>query len=134
MPFTGSKNISSVCFNELTGRQSQTARSHRLSSGRMMSAAQLTANQANARRSGGPITVEGKTRSSQNALRHGLTAKTALLPTEDPEAYKKHCEAYFRRFAHRDEIERQLIQQLADIQWRLARVPAIEAALLTPWT
>jgi hypothetical protein len=96
----------------------------------MTSTAQLAANQANARLSDGPVTAEGKARSRQNALRHGLTAKTALLPTEDPEAYKKHCEAFFRRFAHRDEIERQLIQQLADIQWRLARVPAIEAALL----
>ena len=96
----------------------------------MITTAQLAANQANARLSAGPVTPEGKARSSQNSLRHGLTAKNPLLPSEDPEAYQKHCEGFFRRFAHRDEIERQLIQQLADIQWRLARVPIIEAALL----
>ena len=96
----------------------------------MMSTAQLAANQANALRSTGPTTEEGKSRSSLNSLRHGLTAKTALLPTEDPEAYRKHCQIYFQRFAHRDAIERQFVQQLADVQWRLLRISGLEAALL----
>ena len=95
-----------------------------------MSAVQLAANQANAQLSTGPVTGEGKARSSRNALRHGLTAKNALLPEEDPEEYRQHCQVFFNRFAHRDEFERQLIQRIADIEWRLLRVPAIETALL----
>ena len=95
-----------------------------------MTTSQLEANQENARRSTVPIMDDGKARSSQNALRHGLTAKTALLPTEDPEAYARHSQAYFHRFAPQDEVERQLVQQLADIQWRLLRIPGLESTLL----
>src|SRR5688572_28955779 len=95
-----------------------------------MPAPQLVANQANAQLSTGPVTAEGKTRSARNALRHGLTAKNPLLPEEDREEYKRHCETYLARFAWRDECERQLIQRMADIEWRLLRVPHIEAALM----
>ena len=50
-----------------------------------------TINRENAQHSTGPRTVEGKRRSSLNALQHGLTATTAVLPTEDPAAYQQHC-------------------------------------------
>lgn len=40
-------------------------------------------NRANSEHSTGPRTDPGKQRSSLNALRHGLTARTAVLPTED---------------------------------------------------
>jgi hypothetical protein len=95
-----------------------------------MPAPQLVANQANAQLSTGPVTAEGKTRSARNALRHGLTAKNPLLPEEDREEYRRHCETYLARFAWREECERQLIQRMADIEWRLLRVPHIETALM----
>jgi len=41
-------------------------------------------NRANAQNSTGPRTEPGKQRSSLNALGHGLTAQTAVLPSEDP--------------------------------------------------
>jgi hypothetical protein len=40
-------------------------------------------NRANSAHSTGPRTESGKQRSSLNALSHGLTARTAVLPTED---------------------------------------------------
>ena len=43
---------------------------------------QLAANQANAQKSTGPNTERGKKRSSQNALRHGITAQTTIM-TDD---------------------------------------------------
>lgn len=95
-----------------------------------MTAPQLIANQANAQFSTGPATAEGKVRSSRNALRHGLTAKNPLLPEEDPEEYKQHCQSFFQRFAWREECERELIQRMADTEWRLRRIPYIEAALM----
>ena len=95
-----------------------------------MTAPQLAANQANALLSTGPVTPEGKAASSRNAIRHGLTAKSGMLASDDPEEYRKHCQVFFDRLAHRDEIERAVIQDIADIEWKLKRIPAIESAIL----
>jgi hypothetical protein len=43
-------------------------------------------NKENAQHSTGPRTRAGKLRSSLNALTHGLTGRTVLLPSEDPAA------------------------------------------------
>ncbi len=94
-----------------------------------MTAPQLAANQANAQLSTGPVTPEGKAASSRNAIRHGLTAKNGMLAGDDPEEYRAHCQEYLERFAHRDPIERALIQDIADIGWKLKRIPAIESAI-----
>ena len=69
----------------------------------MSTAAQVTANLANAQHSTGPRTETGKAASSQNALKHGLTAKTVLLPGEDEAAYRKMCEGMFESFAPADD-------------------------------
>ena len=44
---------------------------------------QMAANQANAQKSTGPKTGEGKVNSSMNAVKHGLLAKCALMPGDD---------------------------------------------------
>jgi hypothetical protein len=51
------------------------------------SAARQTANAANARLSTGPRTPEGKARSSENARKHGLTAKDMIIGPEDREEF-----------------------------------------------
>jgi hypothetical protein len=55
----------------------------------------IRANRANAMLSTGPRTDSGKQRSSLNALRHGLTAASAVLASEDRAAYDTHCRAFF---------------------------------------
>ena len=55
-------------------------------------------NRANSAHSTGPRTEAGKQRSSLNALRHGLTARTAVLPTEDPEAYQRHIQQFLDEY------------------------------------
>jgi hypothetical protein len=47
-------------------------------------------NRNNAKYSTAPKTRAGKQRSSQNALRHGLTAQTVVMPNESLEAYQSH--------------------------------------------
>ena len=48
---------------------------------------QIEANRHNAKKSTGPKSEEGKTRTRRNALRHGLTAEQTVLPHEDPKNY-----------------------------------------------
>ena len=97
----------------------------------MSSAAQATANQANAQHSSGPRSITGKAASSQNALKHGLTAQTVVLPGEDEAAYLKMCEGMFADLAPEGEPERNLVQLLCDTQWRLHRCGRLEVAILT---
>ena len=89
-----------------------------------------TINRANAQHSTGPRTPEGKARSSRNALCHGLSSHTALLPSEDPSAYQHHCRQFIDEYGPQTPTETQLTQELADTAWRLNRIPALEAELL----
>ena len=94
------------------------------------SAHRTAINRANSRHSTGPRTEAGKQRSKLNALRHGLTSQSVLLPTEDPAAYQKHAGEFLSEYQPQGPTERQLVQELTDTSWRLNRVPAIEAGLL----
>jgi hypothetical protein len=48
---------------------------------------QIAANRRNAKKCTGPKTAEGKAASSMNALRHGLRARTVVLPDENREEF-----------------------------------------------
>ena len=97
----------------------------------MSTAAQQQANKQNAKHSTGPRTAEGKQRSSQNALKHGLCALDPLIPGEDPEAFQEHfCEIELD-LQPASAIESQLVEQIADVSWRLKRLSRIEAAVIT---
>ena len=83
-------------------------------------------NRANAQKSTGPRTPEGKARSSLNALRHGLTGHVIVMPGEDLAAYEAFVKEFFDQYQPQDPTERQLVQQLAETSWRLNRVAAHE--------
>ena len=87
-------------------------------------------NRANSRRSTGPRTEAGKQRSSLNALRHGLTAASAVLPSEDRAAYEDHRRRFFDEYQPATPTETQLVQELVDTSWRLNRIPLLEANVL----
>jgi hypothetical protein len=88
-------------------------------------------NQANAQHSTGPKSVEGKRKSSLNALRHGLTGQIVVMPTEDLHAYQRHLESFTDEYRPQGPTEAHLVQALADTSWRLNRVAALETNLLT---
>jgi hypothetical protein len=88
-------------------------------------------NRNNARHSTGPVTDQGKRRSSLNALRHGLTSQVIVLPNEDMEAYTTHVRNCTAEYKPKTFTESQLVQLLADTFWRLNRVAALETNLLT---
>jgi hypothetical protein len=95
----------------------------------MSTVQQVAANQANAQLSTGPRTEEGKKRSSLNALKSGLTGRTVLLPGEDAEAYRTHCQNWIDAHKPVGHEEIELVQSLADNRWRQDRAFALEQNL-----
>jgi len=92
---------------------------------------QKQANKANAQKSTGPRTADGKSRSKLNALKHGLTAKSPVLPDEDPAAYEVFRQQLWDDCQPMTGIEMMLMEELVGVAWRLRRIPSVEAALLT---
>ncbi len=96
----------------------------------MATAAQIIANRANAQLSTGPRTAEGLQASSSNAKSHGLTSRSAFVPGEDHREYELFHHAYTARYLPHNMIEQKMVSELADLEWRLRRVPEFEAQLL----
>ena len=95
----------------------------------MASAAQTLANQANAQRSTGPKTVEGKARASRNNLRHGFTLGVL---TVKPEEQAEFCEfeAKFRAECRPEGMfECEALQQFIDAAWRLRAIRRLVAEM-----
>jgi len=101
-----------------------------------MSAAASTAldhaaiNRANSKHSTGPRTDAGKLRSSQNALRHGLTAQSVVVTPEEEAAFQQLSRKFFEEYKPATATEATLVQLLADTAWRLNRIPQLEDAVL----
>jgi len=88
-------------------------------------------NRANAQHSTGPRSEAGKQRSALNALTHGLTARTAVLASEDPAAYEQHHQQFLDEHRPATPTETQLVRELADTAWRMNRIPLLEADVLS---
>ena len=95
----------------------------------MSSFRQIEANRRNARLSTGPVTEDGKRRSRQNAVRHGLTAETVIDALEDAEDYAAFELAVTADYDAQSVVERELVLRLASLLWRLRRATAIESGL-----
>jgi hypothetical protein len=96
----------------------------------MSTPAQAIASRANGARSHGPVTEEGKAKSSQNALRHGMRSTAVVLPGEDPEQYARHQADYVECFRPVNQPERDLVLAMSAARWRLNRLMALESQLL----
>jgi len=91
---------------------------------------QMEANRRNAQHSTGPTSIEGKKISSLNAVRHGLTSRVVVLPSEDLSAYKRFSDAFLASLAPDTFPETQCAQTIIDTQWRLNRVRSLEEGML----
>ncbi len=94
-----------------------------------VSPARLAANRANALLSTGPSSEAGRATSSLNALKTGLTGRTILLPSDDVAAYQAHLARFEAQWKPATDPERALLQSIADTEWRLLRIPSLEAGL-----
>jgi hypothetical protein len=84
-----------------------------------VSEAQLAANQANAQKSTGPRTPEGKNVSRLNGVRHRVTQQVMIMPEPQMEAYLEFHKAQQEAHAPANPIEKQLVQTIIDTQWRM---------------
>jgi hypothetical protein len=95
----------------------------------MASQRQLAANRLNAQKSTGPSSAEGKARSSMNALKTGIDAKTQLIRGELSTALQELTGEYHDRFRPTTPEQRMLVDTLIDCEWLLRRFRAIETQL-----
>jgi hypothetical protein len=85
------------------------------------SSAKTAANRRNAEKSVGPKTPEGKAKSRFNALKHGMTAQTVLLPGDDTEAFTKRLRYLQDDLQPRNSLEGVVIERLAGDLWKADR-------------
>ena len=96
----------------------------------MATEAQIKANQENAKKSTGPLTEEGKQRSSMNAMTHGIFSTIPLLPGENLEQFKLLEEEIIKAYQPTDAMECLLVQRVYLTCMRQIRLREAEAAKL----
>ena len=96
----------------------------------MTSAAQVSANIANAQHSTGPVTAQGKTRSAANSLKFGFYAKQAVLLTDDDHFhFECICETFEFDLQPKTTVQHTLFNQIVLAAWNIQRSNYVEAQL-----
>jgi hypothetical protein len=78
----------------------------------------------------GPRTEAGKARAKMNALRHGLSGRIVVLPSEDMGLYLKFSQEFVDSLYPVTPLESELAQTIADGYWRLKRFRTVEEGML----
>jgi hypothetical protein len=95
----------------------------------MATSAQITANRANAQKSTGPRSVEGKSASRFNALKHGIDAASIVIPGEDPADYDALAADYLSDLRPQSTSEAFNVQTMLRADWQKRRLQIVEADL-----
>ena len=91
---------------------------------------QIAANRANALKSTGPKTPEGKAESSRNAARYKSLAKSYVLKSECSRRFKDFVESFHAEYHPSTPTETALVNFMATAQWRLTRMSNLESAVI----
>jgi hypothetical protein len=93
---------------------------------------------ANGAKSRGPVTAEGRQRSSRNAIKHGEFAEalklmvpphSACLANEDRQAYYRLHDAYIERLQPAGDVEMEMVRDMVDRQWKINHNKKLETAI-----
>src|SRR5260370_8529894 len=95
----------------------------------MATPAQINANRANAQKSTGPRSVEGKSASRFNALKHGIDAASIVIPGEDPADYDALVAHYLHEYRPQSASESFHVDTMIRADWQKRRLESVEADL-----
>ena len=86
----------------------------------------LAANRANAKKSHGPVTAEGKAKVSQNRTSHGLTGCFRVRPTESQESFDGLVDEFIESEQPVGAVELQLVRKMAEHTWCAGRAVRLQ--------
>ena len=95
----------------------------------MASPAQINANRANALKSTGPRSAEGKSVSRFNALKHGMDAASIVIPGEDPAEYEALAAHYLDEYHPQSPSESFHVDAMLRADWQKRRLQSVEGDL-----
>jgi hypothetical protein len=93
--------------------------------------AQVRANQQNAAKSTGPKTVEGKEKSRQNSLKHGLTGSGVVLPEVDAAEVERRTTEFAEELMAVGEVGQALARRAALNSVRMERAADQQSVAMT---
>jgi hypothetical protein len=88
---------------------------------RPVSDKKLAANRANARKSTGPRTAEGKARSSMNSILHAWTVKQAVTADENPHRFVMFAKLIRADLRPQNFTQALLVERVIDLMWKMQR-------------
>ncbi len=92
----------------------------------MGSQARVAANRRNAAKSTGPRTTEGKAVVAQNAVKHGLWARQAVLRNEDSQEFELHRSRMLRKLDPDGPEQEAMAERIVGLWWRLKRAERMQ--------
>jgi len=92
----------------------------------MTTEAQIIANRRNSQKSTGPHSIQGKAAASQNALKHGLSARQDIITSESQADFDLYREQMLAELAPSSPMESMLAERIVSLSWRLKRVCRIQ--------
>jgi hypothetical protein len=96
----------------------------------MSTLAQHAANILNSRLSTGPKSAQGKTISSRNSQKHGLTASQVVIKGENIEEFEDLKRSLYKDHEPANTMEQLLVNEIAENYWRLMRARRLETEAL----
>ncbi len=89
------------------------------------------ASRRNGALSKGPITPEGKARSSRNAITHGCLAIDITFNDDEAQLFERIRDGYIARFEPRDQVEHDIVEEIVFAKWQMRQAWQYEKSLVT---
>ncbi len=92
----------------------------------MATKAKILANRRNAKKSTGPRSRQGRAVVSQNAVKHGLSARQNIISSESKADFRLYREHMLAELAPISPMESMLAERIVSLSWRLKRICRIQ--------